>query len=155
MTIQAKNGFDEVVTPEVVQRAVALGRSRHRGSIHAQSLRYLPDTRALMIIFSDQTAIVLPVENYSELATLTGEELQQLSLCFAGSALCLNDRDLHVSIAGLMTMSQPLLEVAKTVAASYNGSLRTLAKAVASRENGKKGGRPRSLNKHGPGHCPA
>jgi len=61
MTIQAKNGFDEAVTPEVLQ-----------GSIHAQSLRYLPDTRALMITFGDQTAIILPVENYSELATLTG-----------------------------------------------------------------------------------
>ena len=149
MTIQAKNGFDEVVTPEVLQRAVALGRSRHRGSIHAQSLRYLPDTHALMITFGDQTAIILPVENYSELAALTGGELQQLSLCFAGSALCLNDRDLHVSIAGLMAMSQPLLEVAKTVTASYNGSLRTLAKAAASRENGKKGGRPRSLTHPG------
>ena len=147
MTIHAKNGFDEVVTPEVLQRAVSLGR--HRGSIHARSLRYLPDTRALMITFADQTAIVLPVENYSELATLTGGELQQLSLCFAGSALCLNDRDLHVSIAGLMAMSPSLLELAKTVTASYNGSSRTLAKAAASRENGKKGGRPRSLTHPG------
>lgn len=149
MTIQAKNGFDEAVTPEVLQRAVALGRSRHRGSIHALSLHYLPDTRALMITFGDQTAIVLPVENYAELTALTERELQQLSLCFAGSALCLNDRDLHVSIAGLMAASQPLLEAAKTVTASYNGSLRTLAKAAASRENGKKGGRPRSLTHPG------
>ncbi|WP_215883727.1 DUF2442 domain-containing protein [Acidithiobacillus sulfurivorans] len=149
MTIQATNGFDEEVTPEVLQRAVALGQRHHRGSIHAQSLRYLPDTRALMITFGDQTAIVLPVANYSELSALTEKERQQLSLCFAGSALCLNDQDLHVSIAGLMAMSQPLLEVAKTVTASYNGRLRTPAKAAASRENGKKGGRPRSLTHSG------
>lgn len=145
MTIVAKNGFDEVVTPDVLQRAVARGRNRNRGSIHAQSLRYLPDTRSLVIEFADHTAIVLPVENYPELAALTGDELSRLGLCFAGSALCLDDRDLHVSIAGLMAMSQPLLEVAKTVTASYNGSLRTAAKSAASRENGKKGGRPRQF----------
>nr|WP_011264501.1 DUF2442 domain-containing protein [Leptospirillum ferrooxidans]AAX36044.1 ORF151 [Leptospirillum ferrooxidans] len=145
MSIVAKNGFDEAVTPDVLQRAVALGRNRKSGSLHAEFLRYLPETRSLTIEFADHTAIVLPVENYPELAALTGDELLRLDLCFAGSAVCLNDRDLHVSIAGLMAMSQPLLAAAKTVTASYNGSLRSAAKSAASRENGKKGGRPRRI----------
>ncbi|MGE4530662.1 MAG: hypothetical protein AB7C98_04995 [Acidithiobacillus sp.] len=49
----------------------------------------------MMITFGDQTAIILPVENYSELATLTERELQQLSLCFAGSALCLSASEFY------------------------------------------------------------
>jgi hypothetical protein len=61
----------------------------------------------------------------------------------AGSALCLDERDLHISIAGLVFASMPLMEMAATVIASRNGQRSSLAKARASRENGAKGGRPR------------
>ncbi len=45
--------------------------------------------------------------------------------------------------AVLVSASQPLMDLAATVIAVRNGSRRTEAKAQASRENGRKGGRPR------------
>ena len=84
------------------------------------------NVKPLLIGFADQSAVWLPVKNYPDL-----------------SALCLEARDLHVSIAGLVSASQPLMDLAATVIAVRNGSRRTEAKAQASRENGRKGGRPR------------
>ena len=79
------------------------------------------------------------------IAELSGTELGNLALGFAGSALCLEEQDLHVSIAGLVSASAPLMEMAAIVIASRNGSRSTVAKAIASRENGQKGGRPRKV----------
>lgn len=45
--------------------------------------------------------------------------------------------------AVLVSASQPLMDLAATVIAVRNGSRRTEAKAQASRENGRRGGRPR------------
>lgn len=81
--------------------------------------------------------------NYPELSALGVAELEGLAIGYGGTALCLEARDLHVSIAWLVSASQPLMELAATVIAVRNGSRRTEAKAQASRENERKGGRPR------------
>lgn len=99
--------------------------------------------RFLLIGFADQSAVLLPVKNYPELSALGVAELEGLAIGYGGTALCLEARDLHVSIAGLVSASQPLMDLAATVIAVRNGSRRTEAKAQASRENGRKGGRPR------------
>ena len=64
---------------------------------------------------------------------------------FGGSALCLDARDLHISIAGLVSASQPLMEMAATLIAARNGSKTSNVKARTARQNGKSGGRPRIL----------
>jgi hypothetical protein len=69
----------------------------------------------------------------------------RLELGFGGSALCLDSHDLHVSIASLVSASEPLMELASTVIATRNGRSKSDAKAQAARENGQKGGRPRKL----------
>ena len=144
-TVVAKNRFDEPVTDEVLRRAVERGQQRRRPALHASAVRYVADSRSLRIDFADQSAVVLPVKNYPELAKLSRAELGRLALGFAGSALCLEEQDLHVSIAGLVSASAPLMEMAATVVASRNGSRSSAAKASASRENGQKGGRPRKV----------
>ena len=60
----------------------------------------------------------------------------------AGSALCLDAHDLHVSIAGLVAASAPLMEMATALVVSRNGSRSSASKTVAARENVQKGGRP-------------
>lgn len=49
----------------------------------------------------------------------------------------------RAATASCGSASQPLMDLAATVIAVRNGSRRTEAKAQASRENGRKGGRPR------------
>jgi Protein of unknown function (DUF2442) len=142
-TVVAKHQFDEPITDDVLRRAIERGQQRQRPSLRASEVRYVADSQTLAIGFADQTAVVLPIKNYPELARLSPSELSRLALGFAGSALCLEDQDLHVSIAGLVSASAPLMEMATTVVASRNGSRSSTAKSTASRENGQKGGRPR------------
>ena len=111
--------------PNPLAKATARGRQRRHPGLHALSVAYLP------------------VKNYPELSALGVAELEGLAIGHGGTALCLEARDLHVSIAGLVSASQPLMDLAATVIAVRNGSRRTEAKAQASRENGRKGGRPR------------
>ena len=72
-------------------------------------------------------------------------DLKQMAVGFGGSALCLEERDLHVSIAGLVSASLPLMEMATALVAARNGRRNSEVKAKTSRENGLKGGRPRKL----------
>jgi hypothetical protein len=141
--VKAHQPDDEPVTGAVLDRAVAEGRQRQGAGLYAETVRYLPEFGAVLIGFADQSALALPVGNYPELAKLTPAELSQLEIGFGGSALCHDARDLHVSIAGLVSASSPLMELAATVVAIRNGSRKSTAKAAASRNNGTKGGRPR------------
>jgi hypothetical protein len=81
-------------------------------------VRYLEDRIAIELDFDDCTAITLPLAKYPELRDLAPEELRRLEIGFGGVALCLNERDLHISIAGLIAASRPLTEMAVAVAAS-------------------------------------
>ena len=144
-TVVAKNRFDEPVTDEVLRRATERGEQRRRLALHASAVLYVADSQALMIGFADQSAVVLPIKNYPELARLSHTQLGRLSLGYAGSALCLDEQDLHVSIAGLVSASVPLMEMAATVVASRNGGRRSNIKSIAARKNGQKGGRPRKI----------
>jgi hypothetical protein len=144
-TVKAREQFDEPVTAIVLEQAIMRGRKRPSQGLHATAVQYLPKLKSLLIGFADDSAVALPVKSYPELAQLSRAELDHLALGFGGSALCLDERDLHVSIAGLVLVSKPLMEMAATVIATRNGSRSSAAKTQASRENGQKGGRPRKL----------
>jgi len=144
-TVKAREYNDEPVTEDVLARAVVEGRKRRNMTLHAKGVRYLPEFEALVVCFADEAAVLLPVKKYEELARLSLAELGRIEIGFGGSALCLDECDLHVSIAGLVSASKPLMELASTVIAARNGSRSSAAKALAARENGQKGGRPRKL----------
>jgi hypothetical protein len=142
--VTARTLFDEPVTDDVLRRAVARGHKR-RSALHASAVQYMADSQSLRIGFSDLSAVILPAKNHPELSQLNRTQLDGLVLGFAGSAICLAEQDLHISIAGLVSASVPLMAMAATVVASRNGSRSSASKAVAARENGQKGGRPRKL----------
>ena len=129
----------------MLEQAIERGRKRRGQGLHATAVQYLPTLGSLLIGFKDYSAVALPVKNYPELAQLSRADLDRLALGFGGSALCLDERNLHVSIAGLVSASKPLMEMAATVIAARNGSRSSAAKVQTSRENGLKGGRPRKL----------
>jgi hypothetical protein len=143
--VKARDASDEPVTESVRERAIVEGRKRHSAGLHAASVQYLPALQSVVIGFADRSAVALPVENYPELAELSRAELDRLVIGFGGNVLCLDERDLHVSIAGLVSASQPLMEMVATVFAARNGGRSSPAKAQAARKNGRKGGRPRKL----------
>ena len=142
-TVTAATRFDEPVTQAMLTQAIERGRQRSRQGVHATGVQYVPLLKSLLVSFVDHTAVALPVSNYTELAALSDAELNALTLGFGGSALCLESRDLHVTIAGLVSASLPLMEMAATLIAARNGGKRSAAKVEAARANGRKGGRPR------------
>ncbi len=146
--INASIQFDEPITQDVLEKAIERGRKRPLAGVRATSVQYLPQLGALLFSFLDHTAVALPVSNYSELAALDERELQALSLGMGGSALCLKEKDMHVSIAGLVSASQPLMDMAASLVAVQNGRKISTTKSAASRENGRLGGRPRKQQLH-------
>lgn len=142
-TIKAREHYDEAVTQRVLNRAIDQGGKRDTPNIQATTLRFMGELNALAIGFADQTALLLPVANYPELRELSVKELEQIELGFGGKAVCLEHRDLHISISGMISASESLMGVASSLIASRNGRRISAAKATASKTNGLKGGRPR------------
>jgi hypothetical protein len=142
-SVKAQTRFDESVTPDALTHAIERGRKRGGEGLHAMSVKYVPLLKSLLVSFADHSAVALPIKNYPELAALTSADLNKLTLGFGGNALCLDDSDLHVSIAGLVSASKPLMEMAATLIATRNGRRTSAVKEQASRINGLKGGRPR------------
>jgi len=60
-------------------------------------------------------------------------------------AFCSDKHDLHISLAGMVAASQPLMNMAATLVATKNGQKSSAAKSAAARENGRKGGRPKAV----------
>jgi hypothetical protein len=141
--IKSTRRIDVPVTDQVLAKAIERGTKRKDAGVRAAALRYLPPMKALLVLFADKSAVALPVRNYPELSVLSVAQLKRVSLGMGGSALCLEEEDLHVSIAGLVAASAPLRRMAITIAAVRNGRRTSASKALASRENGLKGGRPR------------
>lgn len=108
----ARVRFDEVVTQEVLDQAIERGSKRADAGVHATSVQYVALLQSLLIGFADQSAVSLPIKNYPELAALTDDELKGLELGFGASALVSEARDLHLSIAGLVSASEPLMAMA-------------------------------------------
>jgi hypothetical protein len=74
------------------------------------------------------------------------EELVKLNVWPDGSAIELEDRDIQISVHGLMTAILPGVIPARTVAAifaSRGGKATSAAKRSSAQVNGRKGGRPR------------
>ncbi len=142
-TVKAKEGFDEPVTEAVLEKAIVRSKKLRSKGVHAAGVQYVGAKKSLEIKFLDQSAVLLPVKNYPELATLSETELNELAIGFGGTALCLESCDLHVSIAGLVSASHSLMEMAATLIAARNGSKNSASKVLAARQNGTKGGRPR------------
>jgi hypothetical protein len=78
------------------------------------------------------------------------EDLARLEIWPDGSAIELEDRDIHISVDGLMTAILPAMLPTGTVAAifaSRGGRATSEAKRSTARENGRRGGRPSKANK--------
>jgi hypothetical protein len=73
-------------------------------------------------------------------------ELDKLEVWPDGSAIELEDRDIHISVHGLLAAILPAMLPTRIVAAifaSRGGHATSREKRISSQANGRKGGRPR------------
>jgi hypothetical protein len=116
---------------------IAIEKGKNRNSIRVAELRYFPPMKSIILGLSDGAAVLLPVKNYKELSKLTAVDLKSMYLGFAGSALCIDSKDLHISIAGMVAASDAFMDLASSVISSRNGSIKSVDKARTRRPSGE------------------
>ncbi|VVM77233.1 hypothetical protein PS662_02126 [Pseudomonas fluorescens] len=141
ITIEAGTGVDRPVTEASLDEAIRRGQVRHKSSLQVTAVAFLDP--CLAVSFIDGSGVLLPVQHYPEFDDFDAEDFAELKVGFSGTALCHEGRDLQVSIAGMISASKPLMDMAASVIAARNGRQSSAAKAEAARANGRKGGRPR------------
>ncbi|VVN99156.1 DUF2442 domain-containing protein [Pseudomonas fluorescens] len=140
-TIEASMMADRPVTEDVLDEAIRRGQVRHKSGLQATAVSFVEP--CLAVSFIDGSGVLLPVQHYPEFNDFEVEDFAGLKVGFSGTALCHEGKDLQVSIAGMISASKPLMDMAASVIASRNGRQSSAAKAEAARANGRKGGRPR------------
>lgn len=142
--IKAKPSARRPLTEETIDAAIKRGEANRASSLQAVSVTY--EKPSLVIRFEDGSGVLLPVNRYPEFNGFDAQDYANLTIGFAGTALCHEGKDLDVSIAGLISASPSLMAMAASVVASRNGRQSSAAKSEAARANGKKGGRPRKID---------
>jgi len=126
--------------------ALAAGRAETDTEIRAQAVRYVPERDAIEIVTNRNAGFLIPRQWIGVLQDVPIEELDRLEVWPDGSAIELEDRDIQISVHGLLTAILPAMLPSKAIAslfASRGGQSTSRAKRISSRANGRKGGRPR------------
>ena len=83
----------------------SVGDTGHRNGF-PKMYAELPEQAAIMIHFPRGKSVVIPVDQISELEDVPADALPSITLSFAGTALSLVDRDIDISIEGLLKSRQ-------------------------------------------------
>jgi len=139
----------EITEPEYAV-ALAAGQLEGEGEFRAQAVRYVPDRDAIEIVTTRNAGFLVPRQWIGELQDVSAEDLGKLEIWPDGSAIAIEDRDVHISVLGLMTAILPAMLPPRAVAAifaSRSGRATSEAKRSSAQANGRKGGRPRNPEK--------
>lgn len=134
------------ITDTEYAAALAAGLTDAENEVRAQAVRYVPDRDAIEIVTSRNAGLLIPRQWIVALQDVPVEELHKLEIWPDGSAIELEDRDIQLSVHGLLAATLPAILPARVVASvfgSRGGHATSEAKRASSRENGRKGGRPR------------
>ena len=125
--------------------ALAAGQAEAETEIRAQDVRYVPDRDAIEIVTTRNGGFLIPRQWIGALQDLSADDLARLEVWPDGSAIAIEDRDIHIGVHGLVTAILPAMLPARAVAAifaSRGGKATSEAKRSSARANGRKGGRP-------------
>jgi hypothetical protein len=138
------------ITDAEFAAALAAGRVEAEAEIRAQTVRYVADRDSIEIVTTRNAGFLIPRHWIGALQDVPVEDLAKLEIWPDGSAIELEDRDIHISVDGLMTAILPAMLPTRTVAAifaSRGGKATSDAKRSSAKKNGRKGGRPRKARK--------
>ena len=138
------------ITDAEFAAALAAGRVEAEAEIRAQTVRYVADRDSIEIVTTRNAGFLIPRHWIGALQDVPIEDLAKLEIWPDGSAIELEDRDIHISVDGLMTAILPAMLPTRTVAAifaSRGGKATSDAKRSSAQKNGRKGGRPRKARK--------
>jgi hypothetical protein len=126
--------------------ALAAGRMEAETEIRAHAVRYVPDRDVIEIVTARNAGFLIPRQWIVALQEVPKADLAKLEVWPDGSAIELEERDIHISVDGLMGAVLPAMLPPRAVAAifaSRGGKSTSDAKRSSAHENGRRGGRPR------------
>jgi hypothetical protein len=97
-------------------------------------------------VTSRNAGFLIPRQWIGALQDVSIEDLARLEVWPDGSAIEIEDLDIHIGVHGLLAASLPGLLSTRTLAAifaSRGGRATSAVKRSTARENGRRGGRPR------------
>jgi hypothetical protein len=140
----AKIAVGERAGDRELDRAYKRGEKLQADGRTAKRARYDPRTERVVIELNSGVAVAVPLHFIQGLAQATPASRRELKIAGGGVGLHWPRLDVDISVrnilAGVFGNRQWMSELAR-----HAGSRTSAAKAKASRENGKKGGRPRKL----------
>jgi len=134
------------ITDAEYATALVAGQAEAGAEFRAQAVRYVPDRDAIEIVTTRNAGFLIPRQWIGALQEVPTEDLARLEVWPDGSAIELEDRDIHISVHGLLTAILPAMLPPRAVAAifaSRGGKATSDAKRNSAQANGRKGGRPR------------
>ena len=141
------------ITSAEYAAALATGQAAGESEVRAKAIRYVPERDAVEILTSQGAGFLIPRQWIEALKDVALDELAKLTVWPDGSAIELEDRDIQISVSGLLSAVLPAMLPARAIAtlcASRGGQSTSAAKKARSRENGLTGGRPRKRARQAP-----
>ena len=138
------------ITDAEYAAALAAGRAEMETEIRAQTVRYVPDRDAIEVVTTRNAGFLIPRQWIGALQDVTTEDLVRLEIWPDGSAIEIEDRDIHISVHGLLSAVLTAMLPPRAIAAifaSRGGKATSEAKRISAQENGRRGGRPRKKAK--------
>src|SRR5258707_13838887 len=99
--------------------ALAAGRIEAETEIRAQAVRYVPERDAIEIVTSRNAGFLIPRQWIGALQDVPTDELSKLEVWPDGSAIELEDRDIQISVHGLLTAILPVMLPSRFVACNF------------------------------------
>lgn len=133
---------DATITERDVALAVERGRRRMATEFRASSAQYDAKRDTIELTMVDGWGLVFRRQQIPEFAELDAHHMDALQVSPAGTAILVEESDVHVSVHGLVTSFISPHLMAATLG-QMGGKTSSPAKKRTAQANGKKGGRPK------------